>query len=107
MNKWIQTAMITAALLLAAASAATGRLMAQEQNKTGFDISFHHVGISVGNLDESIAWYKEKLGFEEVMRMNQGETIQNMKIGHIRRGNIYISPRRSPASRSRARGDHR
>lgn len=90
MSKRIQTVMIAAALFLAAGSAAMGVLMAEEQNKTGFDISFHHVGISVANLDESIAWYKEKLGFEEVMRMNQGETIQNMKIGHIKRGNIYL-----------------
>jgi catechol 2,3-dioxygenase-like lactoylglutathione lyase family enzyme len=91
MKKYIRKTIIVFALFLAAGSAATGVLMAQEENKkTGFEISFHHIGISVKDLDESIAWYKEVLGFEEVMRMNQGETIQNMKIGHIRRGNIYI-----------------
>lgn len=68
-----------------------GVLMSEEQNsKIGFDISFHHVGISVANLDESIDWYKNMLGFEEVMRMDQGMTEDKMSIGHIRRGNCYI-----------------
>ena len=71
--------------------AGKGDLMAEEQNnKTGFDISFHHIGISVANLDESIAWYRNMLGFEEVMRMDQGVTEDKMSIGHIRRGNSYI-----------------
>lgn len=91
MNKRIGTIVIGLALLLAAGYAATGELMAEEQkNKTGFELSFHHVGISVANLDESIDWYKEMLGFEEVTRMEQGATIKEMKIGHIRRGNCYI-----------------
>ena len=65
--------------------------MAEEQkNKTGFDLSFHHIGISVANLDESIAWYEKMLGFEEITRMEQGATIKQMKIGHIQRGNCYI-----------------
>lgn len=91
MKKCIRALLIGFALLLAAECAAVGDIMAEEKdNKPVFDISFHHIGISVPNLDESIAWYKEKLGFEEVMRMDQGETIQDMKIGHIRRGNCYI-----------------
>jgi methylmalonyl-CoA/ethylmalonyl-CoA epimerase len=91
MKKCIRALLIGFALLLAAECAAVGDIMAEEKdNKPVFDISFHHIGISVPNLDESIAWYKEMLGFEEVMRMDQGETIQDMKIGHIRRGNCYI-----------------
>ena len=91
MKKRIRIVLIGFALLLAAGYSAMGDIMAEEQNsKPGFGISFHHIGISVPNLEESIAWYKEKLGFEEVMRMNQGETIKNMIIGHIRRGNCYI-----------------
>ena len=91
MKKKIHTIVTGLALLLAAGYAATGALMAQGQkNKTGFELSFHHIALSVANLDESIAWYKEMLGFEEVMRMNQGATIKEMKIGHIRRGNCYI-----------------
>jgi catechol 2,3-dioxygenase-like lactoylglutathione lyase family enzyme len=61
-----------------------------QQNGAGFDIAFHHIAISVANLEESIAWYKKMLGFEEVMRMNQGVTDDKMIIGHIRRGNCYI-----------------
>jgi len=91
MNKRIGTSVVGLALLLAAGYAAMGGLMAEEQKKkTGFDLSFHHIGISVADLDESIAWYKEMLGFEEIMRMEQGETIKEMKIGHIQRGNCYI-----------------
>lgn len=91
MHKRICTLVTGLALLLAAGYAGIGGLMAEEQkNKTGFDLSFHHIGISVANLDESIAWYEKMLGFEEVMRMDRGETIEDMKIGHIRRGNCYI-----------------
>ena len=78
-------------LFLVAEYAVMGVQMAEAQkNETGFDLSFHHIGISVANLEESIAWYKEMLGFEEVMRMDRGETIENMIIGHIKRGNCYI-----------------
>jgi len=55
----------------------------------GFEISLHHIGISVANLDESIAWYREMLGFEEVMRMKE-DAANKMEIGHIRRSNCYI-----------------
>lgn len=91
MNKCIRCIVITLAMFLAAGYAGMGVPMAEEQkNETGFDISFHHIGISVENLEESIAWYKEMLGFEEVMRMDQGASDQKMIIGHIRRGNCYI-----------------
>lgn len=79
------------ALFLIAVYAGMGVVMAEAQeNETGFNLSFHHIAISVENLEESIAWYKEMLGFEEVMRMDQGVTIENMIIGHIKRGNCYI-----------------
>jgi methylmalonyl-CoA/ethylmalonyl-CoA epimerase len=55
----------------------------------GFEISHHHVAISVANVEESIAWYKKMFGFEEVLRMNQGEN-NAMVVAHIRRGNCYI-----------------
>jgi methylmalonyl-CoA/ethylmalonyl-CoA epimerase len=78
-------------LLLIVGYAGMGVTMEEAQKmETGFDLSFHHIGISVANLEESIAWYKEMLGFEEVMRMDRGETIENMIIGHIKRGNCYI-----------------
>ena len=58
-----------------------------QDDRAGFEISHHHVGISVPNAEESAAWYKKMLGFEEVTRMNQGN---GMLVVHIRRGNCYI-----------------
>ena len=55
----------------------------------GFDISHHHVGISVPNAEESAAWYKKMFGFEVVLRMNQGGA-SGMEVVHIKRGNCYI-----------------
>lgn len=60
-----------------------------QKDSVGFEISFHHVGISVANVDESVAWYKKMLGFEEVTRMKQ-EGVPSMVIAHIKRGNCYI-----------------
>jgi catechol 2,3-dioxygenase-like lactoylglutathione lyase family enzyme len=90
MKKQIRVVVIGLVLFLALAFC-KGELMAEEQkNKTGFVISFHHVAISVADLDKSIAWYRDMLGFEEVVRMDQGVTEDKMSIGHIRRGNCYI-----------------
>jgi methylmalonyl-CoA/ethylmalonyl-CoA epimerase len=58
-----------------------------EDRSVGFNISFHHVGISVPNAEESAAWYKKMFGFEVVTRMNQGT---GMNVVHIKRGNCYI-----------------
>ena len=57
-----------------------------QDDRVGFEISFHHVGISVPNAEESAAWYHKMLGFEVVTKMNQG----SMVVVHIRRGNCYI-----------------
>jgi len=91
MKKCIRVIAIGLALFLTAGFAEMGVLMAEEKNnEPGFEFDFHHIGISVADLDESIAWYKEMLGFEEVMRMNGGATNDDMVIGHIQRGNCYI-----------------
>jgi methylmalonyl-CoA/ethylmalonyl-CoA epimerase len=60
-----------------------------QEKSVGFDISFHHVGISVPNVDESVAWYQKMFGFEVVLRMNQGAD-SGMIVTHIKRGNCYI-----------------
>ena len=68
MKKYIHRITIGLALFLAAGYVEMGVPVADAQNnKPGFEISFHHIGISVANLEESIAWYKEMLGFEEAM----------------------------------------
>ena len=60
-----------------------------QDNAVGFQISYHHVGISVPNLEESIAWYKKMLGFEVVSRMG-GATNDAMLVALIKRGNCHI-----------------
>jgi methylmalonyl-CoA/ethylmalonyl-CoA epimerase len=60
-----------------------------QEKSVGFDISFHHVGISVPNVEESVAWYHKMFGFEVVLRMNQGAD-NGMIVTHIKRGNCYI-----------------
>jgi len=58
-----------------------------QNDAVNFEISHHHIGISVPNAEESAAWYKKMLGFEIETRMNQGA---EMTVVHIRRGNCYI-----------------
>jgi methylmalonyl-CoA/ethylmalonyl-CoA epimerase len=78
-------------LMVAFAFAVFGAAIAAAQTKpVGFEISLHHIGISVPNAEESAAWYKKMFGFEEVTRMNQGVTNSKMFIIHIKRGNCYI-----------------
>jgi methylmalonyl-CoA/ethylmalonyl-CoA epimerase len=90
MKKYFRIAVIALTIFLAGGYAGMEGLMAQEKSdEPGFEISFHHVGISVANLEESIAWYREMLGFEEVMRMSE-DAANKMEIGHIKRGNCYI-----------------
>lgn len=60
-----------------------------EDNDVGFEIAPHHVGISVPNLEESIAWYHKMLGFEVVRRMEQA-TNPEMTFALLRRGDCYI-----------------
>ncbi len=62
-------------------------LSAAQDDRVGFEISHHHVGISVPNAEESAAWYHKMLGFEVVTRMKQGA---GMTVVHIKRGNCYI-----------------
>ena len=84
----ISTAVSVLCIAVLFASVNVSSVPAQE-NPVGFEISFHHVGISVANVEESVAWYKKMLGFEEVTRMTQ-EGANKMLIAHIKRGNCYI-----------------
>jgi methylmalonyl-CoA/ethylmalonyl-CoA epimerase len=61
-----------------------------QDSSVGFEITHHHVAISVPNAEESAAWYKKMLGFEVVTRMTQGEGDKKMFIVHVKRGNCYI-----------------
>jgi methylmalonyl-CoA/ethylmalonyl-CoA epimerase len=75
------------ALLMIIGNPGIPRAAAQD-HRVGFDITPHHVGISVPNLEESIAWYKKMLGFEVVTRMPGGES--GMSVALIKRGNFHI-----------------
>jgi methylmalonyl-CoA/ethylmalonyl-CoA epimerase len=55
----------------------------------GFAVIPHHIGISVPDLDESIAWYREMLGFRLVRRMHK-EANPEMDFALLRRGDAYI-----------------
>jgi methylmalonyl-CoA/ethylmalonyl-CoA epimerase len=57
-----------------------------QADKVSFEISPHHVGISVPNAEESAAWYHKMLGFEVALRFKQGD----MTVVHIKRGTCYI-----------------
>ncbi len=81
-----RTIVLGVAFLLAVAAMRATALMAQDA-AVGFQITHHHVGISVPNAEESAAWYHKMLGFEVVTRMKQGA---DMTVVHIRRGNCYL-----------------
>ena len=53
----------------------------------GLEITPHHFGISVPNLEESIAWYGNILGFKVATRMTQGT---EMKVALLQRGSFQI-----------------
>lgn len=86
MKKQIYRIPLTFASFLMAALISGALAMAQD-DAVSFEISHHHVGISVPNAEESAEWYQRMLGFEVVTRMNQGE---GMTVVHISRGNCYI-----------------
>ena len=65
------------------------RPAAAQTDGVSFEISHHHVAISVPNVEESVAWYKKMFGFEVVLRMTQGAN-NEMVVTHIKRGNCYI-----------------
>lgn len=54
-----------------------------------FEIKPHHTGISVANLDESIAWYHKMLGFKVVSRNTQ-DANPKMTFALLRRDDCYI-----------------
>jgi methylmalonyl-CoA/ethylmalonyl-CoA epimerase len=86
MKKQILPVTFTLALLMFAFCVFRGTATAQE-NTLNYEISHHHVGISVPDAEESAEWYQKMFGFEVVTRMNQGA---GMSVVHIKRGNCYI-----------------
>lgn len=60
-----------------------------QSSDVGFDIEINHVGISVANLQESVDWYVEMLGFELVRPLSPNPGSE-MSIALLRRGNFNI-----------------
>jgi len=68
-----------------------------------FELKFHHCGISVPDLEASIAWYGEMLGFEVEQRMSLD--FIPAKIALLRRGDLRLElfevPNSVPAAEDR------
>lgn len=62
---------------------------AAQSGGAGFDFRINHVGISVANLEESVDWYVDKLGFELVAPINRNSD-SAMNIARIRHGDFTI-----------------
>jgi len=83
-------ARLYAGVLTACLVAQSMALPARAQSEgVGFDIKVDHVGISVANLEESVDWYVEMLGFELVRPINRNPD-SAMTIAQIRRGGFNI-----------------
>jgi methylmalonyl-CoA/ethylmalonyl-CoA epimerase len=78
-----------AALATLFAAVLPGSVALAQPGEVGFDIQIDHVGISVANLEESVDWYVEMLGFELVRPINRNPD-SSMTIAQIRRGGFNI-----------------
>jgi methylmalonyl-CoA/ethylmalonyl-CoA epimerase len=67
----------------------TATPMVADDAGPGFGITPHHVGISVPDLEESIAWYHRMLGFELVRRLSK-DADPKMSFVLLRRGDIHL-----------------
>ncbi len=86
------TGLFTALAALALATTAAPAFAQDEAQNTqgpGFTIAAHHVGLSVPDLDASIEWYSEMLGFELVRRMYKPEDPE-MNFALITNGSFNI-----------------
>ena len=89
MNKNLRTAIGIAAFLVIGIQGMVSPQASAQDAGADFEITPHHTGISVANLDESIAWYHRMLGFEVVSRNTQ-ESNPKMTFALLRRGDCYI-----------------
>ena len=80
--------LVTVAALLLSQLGILGSAGAQTDS-VGFDMEINHVGISVANLDESVDWYREMLGFE-LVRPIVREPDSTLTIALLRRDNFNI-----------------
>ena len=82
-----KTILLCLAVLINLSSIGLNTNQAAEQDiPVSFEISHHHIGISVADAEASAAWYSKMFGFKEITRINQA----GMKVVHIQRGNCYL-----------------
>jgi methylmalonyl-CoA/ethylmalonyl-CoA epimerase len=84
----LRAAIVTGVLALPALPAGA-QPTAQSTGPVAFDMRIDHVGISVANLEESVNWYVEKLGFELERPINRNANSPTT-IARIKRGNFTI-----------------
>jgi methylmalonyl-CoA/ethylmalonyl-CoA epimerase len=90
MRKMIHAMMITFALFVVTAGLNShAQPVPAQDSPVGFEITPHHFGISVPNLEESIVWYQKMLGFKVVSRMGGGVN-SGMLVALIQRGSFNI-----------------
>jgi methylmalonyl-CoA/ethylmalonyl-CoA epimerase len=87
----LRAALLTAFLALPTlpAGAQSGPPSEARSAGAGFDMRIDHVGISVANLEESVNWYVEKLGFELTRPITRNPDSPTA-IARIKRGNFTI-----------------
>jgi methylmalonyl-CoA/ethylmalonyl-CoA epimerase len=90
MNGTRRTAAVTlAAFIIISIQGVYLRQTVAQDTGADFAIKPHHTGISVANLDESIAWYHKMLGFNVVRRMTQ-DANPKMSFALLRRDDCYL-----------------
>lgn len=55
-----------------------------------FQPRLHHFGLSVANLDETVAWYKDKLGFEDDSHYALDFPQLQARVAFLRRGDFGL-----------------
>ena len=73
---------------------------ASAQNASvGFDIRINHVGISVANLEESVDWYVDKLGFELVADQDEDRRLAiQAGLDEVTEAFARLAPQQEPAA---------
>jgi methylmalonyl-CoA/ethylmalonyl-CoA epimerase len=85
MSRHIYSISIIALIFLSTMEPGAAQAAAQDDHAS-FEISHHHIGISVADAEESAAWYSRMFGFKVIARIDQ----TGMKVVHIQKRDCYI-----------------
>lgn len=61
----------------------------------------HHLKLPVSDLARSLAWYRSRLGYEQVMEVHEGEKVAGIIMNHPRGGpalGLWLDPERAKAA---------